>query len=232
MTIAIIADLKGQEFNQDSLLQVLMKELPEDKQTEFNSIYDSASEQDKAFLLFLLSMPTSSKEEQIENITSNFTNIITLKKRYSEITPKNHIIYIEFNPPVKFLKTEENIDLKISFKGSNDESEINYQQWNLDYDSPELDSILQVINWNQETLNEIKGLLNNANCISIKNGEPTTIGFARSGMGKYSYKIFGNNLTPEQVEKYNDGCTYIFLNDNIVLEYGGGATGPQCFPDE
>lgn len=32
-------------------------------------------------------------------------------------------------------------------------------------------------------------LLDSANCISITNGEPSEIGFARSGMGEYEYLI-------------------------------------------
>ena len=95
-----------------------------------------------------------------------------------------------------------------------------------------LDSALKIINWNKENLFQIKSFLKDANCISIENGEPTTIGFARSGMGKYSFKIFNQNLDDHQIEKYNDGCNYIFYKDNIVLEYGGGVMGPQCFPDE
>ncbi len=29
----------------------------------------------------------------------------------------------------------------------------------------------------------------------------------------------------------DNGCTYSFYKDNMVLEYGGGAIGPQCFED-
>ena len=54
---------------------------------------------------------------------------------------------------------------------------------------------------------------------------------ARSGMGKYSLKLFDIDLTNDQIKQYNDGCTYIFYKKNIVLEYGGGAVGSQCFPD-
>jgi len=88
-----------------------------------------------------------------------------------------------------------------------------------------------MLKWTNETLAIIKKLLSDANCVSIENGQITTIGFARSGMGKYSYLLFDNNLTAAQVKQYNDGCIYIYYKNNIVLEYGGGAVGPQCFPD-
>ena len=48
-------------------------------------------------------------------------------------------------------------------------------------------------------------------------------------MGVYMYKVFDEPLDDKLTEKYNDGCTYIFHEENIVLEYGGGAVGPQCF---
>ena len=91
--------------------------------------------------------------------------------------------------------------------------------------------MIKPLGWTNETLATIKGLLSNVKCVSIENGEITTIGFARSGMGKYFFKLFDKDLTIEQIKEYNDGCMYIFYKKNIVLEYGGGAVGSQCFPD-
>lgn len=50
-------------------------------------------------------------------------------------------------------------------------------------------------------------------------------------MGIFSYVIFDQNLSENKIEDYNDGCTYIFYKDNVVLEYSGGAIGMQCFPE-
>lgn len=72
--------------------------------------------------------------------------------------------------------------------------------------------------------------LDKANCIEIENGEPTTIGWQRSGMGMYSYVLFEKPIADSLKKQYNDSCTYILYNDRLVLEYGGGAFGPQCFP--
>ena len=97
------------------------------------------------------------------------------------------------------------------------------------YDSDILMNKIKFLGWNLSTLMEIKNLLDKANCISIENGEISTVGFARSGMGKYSYKFFKNELTKKEQSKFNDGCLYIYYERNIVLEFGGGAVGQQCF---
>lgn len=90
--------------------------------------------------------------------------------------------------------------------------------------------MLKVVHWNAKTLTQIKKLLQKANCISIENGKITEIGFGRSGLGKYSYRIFDHELSSEEAKDYTDGCNNIFYKRNIVLEYRGGAIGPQCFP--
>ncbi|GBD91469.1 hypothetical protein BMS3Abin04_02201 [bacterium BMS3Abin04] len=221
--------VNGQEFNKnidkDSLLQIIVKELPTEKKDEFLKIYKEGNEESKEFLLFMYSMPRSSKKELIENFDKNKDSIFKLQTEFSKLVPDSLIVFIEFNPKNIIVNTEESIDLKIYGKSIT-------QEWNLEYDSDVLNEMIKSLGWNSDTLQKIKTLLDNANCISIENGETTTIGFARSGMGKYSYKIFKTDLTDEQKSKYNDSCMYFFYKDNIVLEYGGGAIGPQCFPDE
>lgn len=88
-----------------------------------------------------------------------------------------------------------------------------------------------MLKWTNATLTTIKKLLADAHCVSIENGQIAVIGFARSGLGKYSYLWFNTNLTAKQIKMYNDGCNSIFYKNNIVLEYEGGAAGAQCFPD-
>jgi len=139
------------------------------------------------------------------------------------------MVSIEFNPADKITMMKETIDLKIE-DTSNNQSKLT-QDWNLEYHSKKLSEMIKPLGWTNETLQTVKKLLANAHCISIENGEMTTIGFARSGMGKYFFILFDNNLTDNQIKEYNDGCTYIFYKKNIVLEYGGGAIGSQCFPD-
>ena len=66
----------GQEFNKsinkDSLLKTIIKDMPESKKTEFLEIYNSGNDQSKEFLLFMYSMPKSSKKELTRNIDSNY----------------------------------------------------------------------------------------------------------------------------------------------------------------
>ena len=224
--------LNGQTFNQDSVYKIVIEKVPSELRADFKARYDSASVQDREFILFMLSMPTSSKAEQIRNLDSNLPVILRVKEQYSKIVPSGLSVYVEFNPEEKLAGTKENIDIRVMNDIGKEYPNVLCQEWNLDYNSQKLDSILMTINWNLQKLLEIKKILQSINCISIENGNPTTIGFARSGMGLYSYKIFDSNLTDDQIKKYNNGCTYIYYKDNLVLEYGGGAIGSQCFPDK
>ncbi|MBC6367319.1 hypothetical protein DDT91_11015 [Algoriphagus sp. AK58] len=226
----------SQEFNKnidkDSLFTVILKDIPEEKRNEFKKIYEEGNEESKEFLLFMFSMPRSSKKELVDNYENKSKEITILKNEYSKLVPDSLIVSIEFNPENKIVNTTESIDLKIYRKNPNGRSTVIAQEWNLDRESEKLAEMLLTIGWNKNSLNKIKELLDSANCVSIENGRTVTIGFARSGMGKYFYKVFDKNLTDNEIEEYNDGCTYIYHKDNIVLEYGGGAVGPQCFPDE
>jgi hypothetical protein len=91
----------GQEFNKalnkDSILQTILKDLSEPKKSEFLKIYNEGNDQSKEFLLFMFSMPRSSKRELIANIDSNFDKINFLKTSYLKLVPKDYIVSIEFN---------------------------------------------------------------------------------------------------------------------------------------
>ena len=104
-----------------------------------------------------------------------------------------------------------------------------FLEWHLKINSERMDSIIKNIGWTKETLKSIKEKLDRANCIQIESGEPAKIGFQRSGMGMYSFNVFDNPIPDSLRDHYNDSCTYILVNDRLVLEYGGGAIGPQCF---
>jgi hypothetical protein len=228
-------------IDKDSLFNVSVERLPKEMQKEYKKMYKKGKEQEKEFLLFMISMPESSKKELIENYEKHKAEILKVKSEYSKLIPEKYFVYIEFEPASKILTIPEQITIKIyrikndtakvenKIVQRNDNLEVVSQNWNLKPDSKELEKIIESIGWTKQTLTKIKELLDSANCISIENGQITTIGFARSGMGKYSYKIFDDQLTENQKQEYNNGCEYIFYKDNIVLEYGGGAIGPQCF---
>jgi WD40 repeat protein len=230
---SLVIQLRGQEFNKslnkDSLLSAILKDVPEPRKSELKKMYNDGNEQAKEFFLVMFSMQNSSKKELISNIDSNYEKINFLKSSYLKLVPDGYIVSIEFNPENKVVMTKESIDLKVEHVNNN-QNDIK-QEWDLEYGSAKLAEMIKSLGWTSETLTTIRRLLSDANCVSIENGGITTIGFARSGMGKYSYKLFDSDLTREQIEQYNNGCTYIFYKKNIVLQYGGGAVGPQCFPD-
>jgi hypothetical protein len=185
--------------------------------------------QDKEFLLFILCEPRSSKKEMVNNIDSNYYKIEFLRSEYIKLAPKNCIVSIEFNPGNPDFNIKESIDMRIS-KTENNETTVS-QDWSMEYGSEKLKMMLKQVGWGEETMDKIKKLLIEADCISIENGEITTVGFGRSGLGLYSFLMFNADLTKKQINLYNDGCRYIYLKKNIVLQYEGGAAGSQCFPD-
>lgn len=191
-------------------------------------------------------LDSSSKQELIDNHKKNEKEILELKYYFNSIVPKDYSVYIEF-------KSKREIDLwvyELDKKNSSRGSIALFQQWNINpynydeqpkthYDSTEyspetksLELVKQKLKWTDITFDKIKAMLDKANCISVSSGEPTEVGFARSGMGKYSYAIFSDSIADSLKSDYNDSCTHILYNDKVVLEYGGGAIGSQCFPDK
>jgi hypothetical protein len=187
---------------------------------------------------------SSSKQELIDNYKKNEKQILELKSFFNSIVPNGYTVYIEFNG-------KKNIDLFVYEIGKKTSQFGNFglfQQWNINpYNykeqpnqdtseySPQTNSLKLVkkrLNWDDDTFRTIKKKLDVANCISVSSGEPTEVGFARSGMGKYSYAIFSNPIPDALKQQYNDSCMYILYNQRIALQYGGGAIGAQCFPDK
>ena len=200
------------------------------------------------FVIFTSSglLSTSSKQELIENYKINEKEILELKSFFNSIVPKGYSVYIEFSNSKK-------IDLWVYETNKKNTAGGNvalFQQWNINpyyykeeaptaFDSIEyapktksLELVKQTLKWSDNTFKKIKEMLDNAKCISVSSGEPSEIGFARSGMGKYSYVIFDISIPESLKATYNDSCIYILYNNNVALEYGGGAVGSQCFPDK
>ena len=161
--------------------------------------------------------PSYDKQDLIKNFEKKKNEIIEVKKFIDFKTPRDTYISIEF----------ENGELGIFHVKKNENFESN---WNLEIDSKKTDSLLTVINWTKNDLKNLKEKLDKANCISVSSGNPTTIGWQRSGMGKFSYSIFNQKPTDSIISQYNDGCLYIYYKDNIFLNYSGGAIRLQCFP--
>lgn len=189
------------------------------------------------FILILFSMESSSKKEMIENYENNTKEIHELVNYVNELIPPRYNVYLEH-------KGMNTIDLTVSRILEDDpinESEYIFQIWNLDIENPDKNlynarvnkvpyyDLLRTLNWNNETFDKLFKLLDRANCISFGTGEPFTVGFARSGLGKYSYNLFKDPIPEAEKSKWNNG-SFILYNDKVVLEYGGGAIGPQTFP--
>lgn len=221
----------------DPLLQKFLKDLPKEMQKQFIVRYDKMSPEERKSMLALSeafsSNATSSEKELIQNVDTNYSNILAVKTFFKSIVPADYSVYLEFNPPDKILKLDENVDFWVFRKNKKTlERDVVFQKWNIELKSPKLDSLLNVITLKRKDLLELKRYLDKANCISVRNQNDFEIGFARSGMGKYSYLIFDKPLLKKEKEKYNDSCQYIFYKENVVLTYGGGAIGSQCFPDK
>lgn len=178
------------------------------------------------FLLFLhivfdgiFTGPSYGKNDLIDNYEKRTDEILDAISYFKSILPNGSDVTIEFT---------NNNELNI-FHVRVDS--IHQSNWNLKINSTKVDSLLTELNWSTKELKKLKEKLDKANCISIGGKEPIEIGWQRSGMGIFSYLIFDQNLSKEKIEDYNDGCTNIFYKNNIVLQYGGGAFGMQCFPE-
>ena len=166
------------------------------------------------------------KQELIDNYTKRKPQILELKSYFNSIVPNDKQVEIEFESDKKLFRFGVSpVDTATG--------QIIYPiflEWNLKTTSSTVDSVIKTIGWTQQTLKDLKQKLDKANCIQIESGEPTKIGWQRSEMGMYSYNVFDKTIADSLKNHYNDSCTYILYNDKLVLEYGGGAIGSQCFP--
>lgn len=160
-----------------------------------------------------------------ENFEAKKTEIYELKKYYNDIVPQNRFVEIEFEND----NTLTRFGIKALDSTAGDPNGPMFLEWDLKTNTQRMDSIIKPLGWTRETLKQLKVKLDKANCIQIESGEPTKIGFQRSGMGMYSFNVFDSQIPDSLQANYNDSCTYILANDRLVLEYRGGAIGSQCF---
>lgn len=180
-------------------------------------------------IMFLAAFGVFDKDYSVTELKSNFeknkTEIYALKKYFNNIVPKNKQVEIEFeNNRTLFRFGIYPLDTTPMSKNG-----FNFLEWDLKINSKKMDSIIKIIGWSRETLKMIKEKLDKAACISIESGEPAKIGFKRSGLGKYYFNVYDKPISDSIKSTLNDSSNYIFGNDKMILEYGGGAIGPQSF---
>jgi nitrogen fixation-related uncharacterized protein len=163
---------------------------------------------------------TYTKEDLIDNYQLRSTQIKQIKEYMNSIVPPGKSVDIEF---------DGSKNLSIFHLIESDKQDRN---WDLSASSPKTDTLLEKLGWTRQTLKTLKEKLDAANCIYVSSGEPCNIGFQRSCLGMYSYNLFDKPIADSLMPYYNDSCRYILYTDQVVLEYGGGAVGPQCFERE
>lgn len=223
---------QSQQFvsEEEVFMKIKSKFSPEEAE-KIRKEYEEANDTTKAIMLNVFSMPMSSKKELINNFEQKRNDIEELQKAYKKLVPKGYMAFLELKTSDRIPGLVEGIDFQVFKKNAQGEYDMVEGDWGLEYGSDELDNLLSIIDWDRMTLLGIKNLLQTANCVSIKNGDITEIGFARSGLGMYYYLLFPKKLSKKQIEEYNDGCEYLYYKDNVVLKYTGGMAGPQCFTD-
>lgn len=183
------------------------------------------------YAIYILSMfgvfdKSYTATELVQNIKDKQAEIYELKRYFNEIVPDNRFVEIEFDDEDELSRF--GITPLDSIAG-NPYGPI-FLEWGLKTNTPRMDSIIAPMGWTQETLKTLYEKLEDANCIGIESGEPVTIKFQRSGMGMYSFNVFEKPMTDSTKNWCNNICSYIIVNDTLVLEYGGGAVGSDCFP--
>jgi len=180
-------------------------------------------------LYFLSAFGLFDKDYSVTDLVNNFnkkqTEIYELKKYFNEIVPKDKFVEIEFENGHKLSRF--GIQPLDTTKG--ERIGLMFLEWDLKTNTSRMDSIIKPLGWTRETLRSIKEKLDNANCIQIESGDPSKIGFKRSGMGMYFFNVFAKPISDSLRSHYNDSCTYILVNEKLVLEYGSGVYGSDCF---
>jgi hypothetical protein len=174
-----------------------------------------------AFYLFIrwLFGPVYQTEDLIRNYEKHEKEILEVKDYFTSILPPDTYVDIEFegkHPDI----------FHVRLPGKTFES-----NWNLRLNSPKTDSLLIKLNWSQEVLRTLCKKLRKAECISVSGEDDIKIGWQRSLMSKYYYRLFDENLNQDQIKLYSDSCIYQIYKPKVVLEYGSGAIGSLCFPE-
>lgn len=176
------------------------------------------------FVLYKCSQSSFFKTYDKKDLTENYDQyekeIADLIIYFKSIIPSGTYVNIEINDT-------NNIDIFHVWKDG-----INDGGWHIDVNSLKADTIFSILKWDKSQIRILKEKLDQINCISIDNGYPVNVGFQRSVMSKFYYTVFNEPIAKNDslMKRYDTKCIYIYYRDNVVLQYGSGATGSLCFP--
>lgn len=100
------------------------------------------------------------------------------------------------------------------------------------------DSIMAVVGLTPSEYKELFRLLRQAGCIGITlssgrdDDSTAVVDWRRDLMGMYSYILFDRPTTPQEDSTFLAEPMYIPYTDRVILQYSGGAIGPQSFTHE
>lgn len=110
----------------------------------------------------------------------------------------------------------------------------NQEEWNCYWDEEARESapeLMQQIGLSEQELSTIKEKLRKVNCMSIEtNSEYTFVGYKRAGIRMFSYIIFPQSLTDDEISEYDNDDSSIFYRDNVLFNSGGDLIGSDTFP--
>jgi len=174
-------------------------------------------------IFFGLVFGTFDKHYTLNDLKVNFDlkrdEIFEAKNYFNSILPGDTKVDIEFESDKELFYF--NIIKDNSYYNVRDKS----------INSTEVDSLLNILGWTVNNLTALKDKLDEANCISFDKDEDFKIGFQRSGMGKYYFRLLDKPMNDSTKLTINQECFYIY-NDSIIFEYGGGALGNDCLEKE
>ena len=93
---------------------------------------------------------------------------------------------------------------------------------------------MKAVGLDEEELKSIKRQLKSLRCISVDTHFPDycDVGYKRVGFGQYSFRVYLNRMTEDQLHSALSDGQFIPYDDTMVLMYGGGAVGPQSFSQQ
>lgn len=159
-----------------------------------------------------------SNSELKEIFYKNKKEIYDLKKYFNQIVPKNTFVEIEFDSDTKLTR--------FGFHTLDSNGNTNYPiflDWDLQINTHQMDSLIQPLGWNRNTLQIIKNKLDKANCIQIESGEPAYIGFQRSGLGMYTFIVYDKPMHDTIKKTYLNRNDYDIIDSILVVKYESGA---------